>query len=223
LAAERAKEWFYCPDKCPALNLHPDRQTRSERREACQIVIEALLKRMDLSSLCVGTPTPANGFVDVDMKSIMADTGLGKRRCERAITLLKEAGFLQVRQPRLRNEEGAYVGLRAVRVFTENFFDWLGLLPILKKERERASKALRKRAARLGKSVTDLMKRAGKLFKPLPIHPKVKPLSLDIRRAWNDALATLWKLGVDTQEAQRQVNQRFGFPPDWSPGKGAPK
>ncbi len=113
--------------------------------------------------------------------------------------------------------------MRAVRVFTENFFDWLGLLPILNKERERASKALRKRAAQLGKSVSDLMKRLGKTFKPISIHPKVKPLSLDIRRAWNEALAALWKLGVDTHEAQRQVNQRFGFPPDWSPGQGAPR
>jgi hypothetical protein len=28
-------------------------------------------------------------------------------------------------QPRHRNEEGAYFGLRAIRVFTKKFFDWL--------------------------------------------------------------------------------------------------
>ncbi|MDR1607904.1 MAG: hypothetical protein LBT38_05795 [Deltaproteobacteria bacterium] len=95
------------------------------------------------------------------MKTIVAETGLGQRRCERAITVLKEAGFLKVQQPRYRNEEGAYFGLRAIRVFTEKFFDWLGLLPMLKKERERASQALRRRAIRLGKSVTDFMGRRG--------------------------------------------------------------
>lgn len=223
LAAEKAKEWFFFPGQCPALNPHPDRQTRSERREACQIVIEALLKRLDLASLCVGTPTPANGFIDVDMKTIVADSGLGKRRCERAIAQLKAAGFLHVRQPRRRNEEGAYVGLRAIRVFTEKFFDWLGLLPILKRERERASLALRRRAARLGKSVADLMARLGKAFKPIPPRPQAKALSLETRRAWNDALVKLWKLGVDTQEAQQQVNRQFGFPLGWSPGQGAPR
>ncbi len=223
LAAEKAKEWFYHPDKCPALNLHPDRRTRSERREACQVVLETLLKHLDLASLQVGLPTPAQGFIDLDMKTIVAESGLGQRRCERAIAVLKEAGFLKVAQPRHLNAEGAYVGLRAIRVLTEKFFDWLGLLPMLKKERERASQALRRQAARLGKSLADLTKRWGKIVKPIAPQP-ARRSSLDEEkiRAWNRALGDLWKLGVDTQEAQRRVNQQFGFPLDWSPGQGAP-
>ena len=222
LAAERAKEWFYHPDKCPALNSHPSRQTRSERREACQVVIEALLKRLDLASLCVGLPTPADGFIDVDMKTIVAETGLGQRRCERAIGLLKEAGFLNVKQPRRLNAEGVYVGLRAIRVFTEKFFDWLGLLPMLKKERKRASHALRRRAARLGKSVGNFMGRLRKIIKPIAEKPERKSLDVEKVRAWNRALTDLWKSGIDGPEAKRRVNQQFGFPLDWSPGRGAP-
>lgn len=42
LAAERAKAWYFHPKKCPLLS-HPNRQTRSERREACQIVLETIL------------------------------------------------------------------------------------------------------------------------------------------------------------------------------------
>ncbi len=221
LAAERAKSWFFHPGQCPELQTSPNRQTRSERREAIQIVLEALLKRLDLASLCVGTPTPTDGFVDVDMKTIVSDTGLGQRRCERAIGQLKEAGFLKVEQPRHRNEDGAYFGLRAIRVFTKKFFDWLGLGLMLTRERDRAAKALRRKAAQAGKSVSDLMERLRKVFKPL-VKPPRKSLDVKKVRAWNHAFLEFSKLGLETREAQRRTNQQFGYPAAWSPGQGAP-
>ena len=85
LAAERAKEWFWNPQKCPLLEGDDGRQTRSERREAIQVVLEYLFSRLDLVTLCVGMPTMNNGFVDLSMNSIVEGTGLGQRRCERAI------------------------------------------------------------------------------------------------------------------------------------------
>ena len=106
LAAERAKEWFWNPQKCPLLETNDDRQTRSERREAIQVVLEFLLSRLDLVTLCVGTPTLNHGFIDLGMNSIVEGTGLGQRRCERAIGDLKEAGFMEVNQPRHRHEDG---------------------------------------------------------------------------------------------------------------------
>lgn len=66
LAAERAKAWYYHPKKCKLLQSHLHRKTRSERREACQIVIETILSHLDLASLCLGTPTLGNGFIDID-------------------------------------------------------------------------------------------------------------------------------------------------------------
>jgi hypothetical protein len=69
LAAERAKAWYRHPQKCHVLN-KGNRQTRSERREAYQIIIETMLSFLDLASLCLGTPTLDYGFVDVDMKSL---------------------------------------------------------------------------------------------------------------------------------------------------------
>lgn len=164
LAAERAKEWFFHPDKCPPLQTDPDRQTRSERREACQVVLEVLLSRLDLTSLCVGYPSPADGFTDIDMKTIVRLTGLGQRRCERAIGQLKEAGFVTVKQRRQKNEEGKYLGLRAIRVVTKDFFEWLGLGPMLERERARATAALKKKARAAGKVLGDAMKRAGRIF-----------------------------------------------------------
>jgi len=224
LAAERAKEWFFFPDKCPQLQSSPDRQTRSERREAIQVVLEALLSRLDLSSLCVGVPTPASGFIDLDMKTLVHITGLGKRRCERAIGQLKEAGFITVSQPRFKNEEGKYFGLRAVRVITKEFFDWLGLGPMLERERSRATRALKKKASGVGKSLSDLMKRVGKVFeKKLIDQPKPKSLNKEVVRAWNHLLGDFYNQGLDIKEAQKRANEKFGFPPTWSPGQGAPK
>lgn len=223
LAAERAKEWFFHPDKCPQLQTSPDRQTRSERREACQVVLEALLSRLDLTSLCVGTPTPASGFIDIDMKTIVQLTGLGQRRCERAIGQLKQAGFIRVKQPRHKNEEGKYIGLRAVRVITKEFFDWLGLGPMLEKERARASAALKRKARAAGKTLGDVMERVRRIFK-VGLGERAKPKAMDLEtvRAWNRLLGEFFRQGLDIKEAQKMVNKKFGFPPAWSPGQGAP-
>ena len=224
LAAERAKEWFYFPDKCPPLQSSSERQTRSERREAIQVVLEALMSRLDLASLCVGTPTPANGFIDLDMKTIVKITGIGQRRCERAIAHLKHAGFITVKQPRLKNEEGKYIGLRAVRVITKDFFDWLGLGPMLEKERARASAALKRKARAAGKTIGDLMERARKVLKiNLGNQTKPQPLDHETVRSWNRLISDYFRQGLETREAQRLTNEKFGFPPLWSPGQGAPE
>ena len=127
LAAERAKAWYFHPKKCPPLQAQPNRRTRSERREACQIVLETILSHLDLASMCLGTPTAASGFIDIDMRTIVRDSGVGQRRCERAIALLKQAGFLRVKQPRSQNKEGAYFGCRAIRIVTEALFEALVL------------------------------------------------------------------------------------------------
>ena len=99
LAAERAKAWYRHPQICHVLN-KGNRQTRSERREAYQIILETMLSFLDLTSLCLGTPTLNHGFVDVDMKALVAASGMSQRRCERAIADLKEAGLVEVKQPR---------------------------------------------------------------------------------------------------------------------------
>ena len=164
LAAERAKEWYRHPQKCHALN-KGNRQTRSERREAYQIIIETMLSFLDLASLCLGTPTLDNGFVDVDMKALVDASGMSQRRCERAIADLKEAGLMEVKQPRKINEHGDYIGLRAIRVIREAFFEFLNLGPMLQRERARATEALRRRAMRANRKLADMMRRATQALK----------------------------------------------------------
>ena len=226
LAAERLKEWFWNPKKCPELQSNPDRQTRSERRKAIQVVLEFLLSRLSLATLCVGVPTPC-GFIDVDMKTIVAGTALGKRRCERAIAQLKTAGFMTVNQPRHRNEEGKYVGLRAVRVITRKLFEWLNLGPMLDRERRRSSKSLSARAIDSGKSVADLVRRKakslGQKFRLDSRPGKRRELDREIKTAWNRMAADLMIAGADHDEARNRVNQHFGFPQNWSPGMGVPE
>ncbi len=226
LAAERAKEWFFTPDKCPLFRAESERQLRSERREAIQVVLEFLLSRLELASLWIGTPTMKEGFIDLDMKSIVEGTGLGQRRCERAIGNLKEAGFMEVKQPRFQSEDGRYFGLRAIRLLTVRFFEWLGLGPMLARERARASKILKKRLAQYGRSLADVMKRPVNLFQPLfrpkPVQEPKKPLDYERLRSWHSLMRELIDAGVDMKEAQRLVNARMNFPPDWSPALGAP-
>jgi hypothetical protein len=159
LAAERAKAWYHHPQKCHALN-KGSRQTRSERREAYQIIIETMLSVLDLASLCLGTPTLDSGFVDVDMKTLVEASGMNQRRCERAIADLKDAGLVTVKQPRRINEHGDYVGLRAIRVIRETFFEFLQLGPMLQRERARATERLRRKAMRANRKLADLMRRA---------------------------------------------------------------
>ena len=228
LAAERAKEWFFLPEKCPLFSGDSERQMRSERREAIQVVLEFLLGRLDLASLCVGIPTMKDGFIDLDMKTIVAGTGLGQRRCERAIRNLKKAGFMEVKQPRLKNDEGHYFGLRAIRVLTARFFEWLGLGPMLARERARASKALKKRLAKYGRKLSDVMKRKADQVKPLfrlkPVQePNPKALDAERLHLWHSLMRGHIKDGLEIREAQRLVNAKMNFPLDWSPGRGAPE
>ena len=216
LAAERAKAWYKHPQKCPPLCSSSTRKTRSERREAYQIVIETLLIHLDLASLCLGTPTLDNGFIDVDMKTIVKTSGMGQRRCERAIAQLKKAGLMEVKQPRKLNAQGDYLGCRAIRVVTTTFFEWLGLGPMLQRERARASDALRRKAIKANRKLSDFMSRLKQDFNALK--PRRKS-SNDEAVQWNKTWAGFIKGGLDVKEAQRRTNNALGYPASYSPGQ----
>lgn len=221
LAAERAKAWYDYPQKCPVLQANPHRRTRSERREACQRVIEAILAHLDLASLCLGVPTVASGFIDVDMDTLARDAGLGKRRCERAIRIFREAGFLKSVQPRTRNEEGAYFGCRAIRVVSKSFFEWLGLGPMLDRERRRATAALRQKAQQAKRTLSDLMRRMHRATRNKKAWcPSDHPQDRERRvLQWNRTWADYVLQGHDAHDAQRRTNELLGYPADYSPGQ----
>lgn len=226
LAAERAKAWYFHPGKCKPLQSHSHRKTRSERREACQIVIETILSHLDLASLCLGTPTLDAGFIDIDMRTIVRDSGIGQRRCERAIALLKEAGFMKVQQPRAINDHGDYVGLRAIRVVTSLFFEFLNLGPMLQRERARASTSLQRKAMKAHRKVTDFMRRlTSGLRKSFAFTPQRSQANQEKRdeetRRWNIVCAKYMIADLTPDECRLRTNAELGFPPDYSPGRRA--
>jgi hypothetical protein len=225
LAAERAKAWYRHPQKCHALN-KGNRQTRSERREAYQIVIETMLSFLDLASLCLGNPTLDNGFVDVDMQMLVQASGMSRRRCERAIADLKEVGLMEVRQPRKLNEHGEYIGLRAIRVIKVMFFEFLGLGPMLQRERARATEQLRRKAIQANRKLTDLMRRAsqsirGIFTRSVPPAQAEREKHENNARRWNLACCKYMLAGLEPEECRRRTNAELGFPADYSPGKRA--
>jgi len=225
LAAERAKAWYFHPKKCPPIQADPKRQTRSERREACQIVLETILGHLDLASMCLGSPTAASGFIDIDMRIIVRDSGIGQRRCERALALFKKAGFLKVTQPRTQNDEGQYFGCRAIRVVTEALFEWLGLGPMLHRERARASERLRRKAQKANRKLSEFMTRMRDMFKNSgrrsrrPVSQREEEQRMERRIAWNRKWADFATQGIEPHEAQRLTNMALGFPPGYSPGQ----
>ncbi len=148
LCMERFTDYFHRPSKVlPALNLAngSERQQRSERREACVILISALLKRTDLASLRVGIPTQ-DGFMNYTMDYIAKDTGMTLKRVERALSDLKAAGIVTVSQPRQLLPNGSWKGLAAVKAISKHLFGAFGLANMLKKERDKAIKRQNKKS-----------------------------------------------------------------------------
>jgi len=222
LATERAKAWYRYPQKCHALN-KGNRQTRSERREAYQVIIETMLTFLDLASLCLGTPTLDNGFVDVDMKTLVEASGMSQRRCERAIADLKDAGLMEVKQPRKINEHGDYVGLRAIRVIREAFFEFLQLGPMLRRERTSATERLRRKALQANRKVTDMMRRVSQGLKGFIRRSQLSRAEQGQRdadiRLWNQACAKYLLAGLPGDEIRRRANEDLGLSPNYSPGR----
>ena len=131
----------------PSLDLAngSERQQRSERREACLLLLMALLKYTDLASLRVGIPTP-EGFLSLTVDYIGKQTGMAPKRVERALADLKAARLVTIAQPRKRLPDGSWKGLAAVKAVSRHLFSLFGLGGMLKRERDKASKRLAKKA-----------------------------------------------------------------------------
>lgn len=147
LCMERITCYFHRPRKVlPSLDLAngSDRQQRSERREACVILLVVLLKRTDLVSLRVGIPT-CDGFMSYTVDYIARETGMSLKRVERALADLRAAGIITISQPRQLLPDGSWKGLASVKAISKHLFSAFGLGSMLQKERDKASKRLKKK------------------------------------------------------------------------------
>ena len=133
---------------------------------------------------------------------------------------------MNVQQPRVINDQGDYVGLRAIRVVTSLFFELLGLGPMLQRERAGATAKLQHRAMKAQRKLTDLMRRMTKglrnsfTFKPQRSRADQEKRDEDTRR-WNMACAKYMIADLDPDECRRRTNAELGLPADYSPGRYA--
>ena len=186
------------------------RQQRSERRESCLLTLSALLKYTDLASLRVGIPT-ADGFLNLPVDYLTKQTGMALRRTERAMADLKAAGLVTIAQPRERLPDGSWKGLVAVKAISRHLFSLFGLGGMLKRERNKASKRLAKKAGNqetAGRSRLALALKT--LVGKLNSKPSRKPPNdLEYRRRLNVTLAELkaqhwdWTRDRLIEEAER--------------------
>ena len=184
LCAERLKDYYYGPRKViPSLDLAngSERQQRSERREACVLLLTALLKYTDLTSLRVSIPTQ-DGFLSLTVDFIAKQTGMTLKRVERALADLKTSGLVTLSQPRKRLPGGSWKGLAAVKAISRHLFAIFGLDRRLKQERTKASKRLKQKTQQWALAA-DKATRAGqarlalalKALPSLPGRPGGKP------------------------------------------------
>ncbi len=136
------------------------RQQRSERREALVLLMCAILKHTELSSLRCGVPT-AGGFIPFDMKYLANVAGLSLTRAIRAMEDLRRGGVISIHQARLVNDLGEYRGYPAVRRINPLIFRIFGLGHML----DRARKAAAQRLKRIAETITDRSTHSGTVLK----------------------------------------------------------
>lgn len=154
---ERVKRYYSKPAVMPSLrNANQSakgRQQRSERREACLLLLAAIVSFTDLVSLRCGVPTK-NGFMSLTLDYLVEYTGLNMRRAERAMADLKRANLITCSQPRQLKEDGTYRGLAAVKAVNKLLFTAFGLGKRLQHETQRAMDRLAKKIKKAGGTMT---------------------------------------------------------------------
>lgn len=148
LLSERMGRYYSRPAlTIPSLNLANGsrRQMRSERRDACLLLLGAIVRYLDVASLRVGIPTK-DGFMSLTLDYLAAKCGLSQRRAERALRDLKSANLLTVSQPRQLMADGSWKGLAAVKAVSRHLFAVFGLKVALKCSRDQATKNLKRKA-----------------------------------------------------------------------------
>lgn len=139
---ERVRSYYDTPESTlPSLNAcnGSNRQQRSERREACLLVLGALIHYLDLMTLRVGIPKADGRFQGLTVEFLAERTGLCQRRVERASRDLVRARLISVHPIAIDEGGGRYSGRAAIRAVTDRLFVIFGLQNWLKHERQRAS------------------------------------------------------------------------------------
>ncbi|MGY2492844.1 hypothetical protein [Cupriavidus sp. CP313] len=127
------------------------RQQRTERRVACIRLLSAQVKYVDLVSLRVGVPQHGGDFLNLTLRFLAKQAGLGLRRAERALADLQRAGLVGVWQRCQQTDNGQYRGLAAVKRLPAALFGAFGLGKWLRRERTKAQLRAQRRDVKAAK------------------------------------------------------------------------
>ena len=136
------------------------RRQRSEAREALSSISQVLLHYTELASLRVGVPHEAAGFRSLTIEFLAEKAGIGVKRAQRAIDILKRAGYIKLIE-RFDIKDERFIGLAAVKSLTLAFFKACGInLQALSAQRRLARKRLNKKRSKL---IADMQEQAAPL------------------------------------------------------------
>jgi hypothetical protein len=149
------ESYYHSPAKViPSLNFcnGSSRRQRSERREACLILLAAIIHYTDLATLKVGVPSVAGSFANLTTKKLSEVTAMGLRRTQRALLDLSRAGLLSIQRVSKQIDGIGYRGLAAIKRVNPVIFQLFGLGIWLAHEQRRAADRSRIRARHNSKS-----------------------------------------------------------------------
>ena len=129
-ACERLKEYYFDPrdNWLPNLEFARDsnRQTRSERREAIAAVGQVMANYVDMASLKVAFWKKEGSYpISVELLAKLAK--LSRRRCERALSDMKRAGYLEFEYRVKTLSDGTLQPMVAIKKLAKLFFYHLGI------------------------------------------------------------------------------------------------
>lgn len=143
VAAERIEAFYSTPETFPSLALNPtSSQKRSERREALIRLLKSVLKFLDLPTLTVSVRDAEASHHNITISTLAKHADLELRRAERALSDLATAGLIFTVQQRVRNPEGGFRSVPAIKRVSPALFSACGLDVALKIERTKAQKRL---------------------------------------------------------------------------------
>lgn len=98
-------------------------QVKSQRREACIALLQAMNHYQDDSTGRIGRSMGDGTFRDINLGKISKYAGLNVRRAKRALGDIKRSGYMKITRQYAQDEEtGKYHGLPSIRSFLPKFF-----------------------------------------------------------------------------------------------------
>lgn len=135
-----------------------------QRRHNCMLVLDSLLEYMQLTCMRVGEYQEDGTLTGRLTAELLKICGLLPACFYRALRDLKQAGLVTSTQQRIRNPDGTWTCLPAIRAVLDIAFARVGLLGWLNHERGRASQRLVKRAGKATLQAANTIKRKAQSF-----------------------------------------------------------